>query len=110
MTLSAPRARYIPSGRFDPARMAVVLIWLIGASAAISGLYMLMLLNGWYFSAVSIMFPLLIATGFVAAAVRYGHCRSRLLAGLLGAACGLGGYLTYFHLDQCIRWQAPPLA
>src|SRR5262245_4732040 len=110
MTPASPRQRYVPSGRFDPARTAVVLIWLVGASAAIAGLYLLMLLNGWYYSAISITFPLLIATGFCAATVRYGHCRSRLLAGVLGVACGLGGYLTYFHLDQCVRWQAPPLA
>ena len=110
MIFANSRQRYIPSGRVDAARMAVVLVWLVGASAAIAVLYLLMLQSGWYFSAISIMFPLLIATGFVAAAVRYSHCRSRLLAGVLGTTCGVLGYLAYFHLDQCIRWQAPPLA
>src|SRR5262245_18974205 len=110
MTLARPRERYVPSGRFDAARLPLVLIWLAGVSAIIAALYMGMLLKDFYISALSIFTPLLVATGFATAAVRYGHCRNRLLAGVLGAACGLGGSLTYFHVDQCVRWGAPVLA
>src|SRR5262245_5606110 len=110
MAFTPPRQRYIPSGRFDQVRMAVVLLWLIGASAVVAALYEAMLLRGCYFSAISILSPLLVAAGFANRAVRYAHCRSRLLAGALGFACGLFGYLTYFHADQCVRWGAPILA
>ena len=110
MTLALPRERYIPSGRFDAARLPLVLAWLLGTSAVIAALYMGLLLKGCYISAISVMFPLITAAAFVTAAVRYLNCRSRLLAGVLGAACGLGGYVDYFHLDQCVRWGAPVLA
>src|SRR5262245_35466701 len=110
MAFTAPRQRYVPSGRFDHVRMAVVLLWLLGASAVVAMLYEAMLLRGCYFSAISILSPLLVAAGFANRAVRYAHCRSRLLAAFLGFACGLTGYLVYFHADQCIRWRVPVLA
>src|SRR5262245_3241308 len=110
MTLARPRERYVSSGRFDAARLPLVLAWLVGTSAVIAAIFMGLLLKGCYISAISVMFPLITAAAFVTAAVRYLHCRSRLLAGVLGAACGLGGYLAYFHLDQCVRWGAPILA
>src|SRR5436190_17240121 len=98
MTLALPRERYVPSGRCDAARLPLVLAWLVGTSVVIAAFYMGLLLKGYYFAAIWITFPLLAATGLVTAAVRYAHCRNRLLAAVLGAACGLSGYLIYFHI------------
>jgi hypothetical protein len=107
MSASADRPRYRPSGRVDPERLPAALALLAATSAAVAAGYCAMIAGGVYFSAVSVFFPVVAVAIATRAAVKHAHCRSRVLAGVVGAACGLAGYLGYFHLDQCLRWGAP---
>jgi hypothetical protein len=104
------RTRYRPSGRVDSARLSAPLALLAATSAAVAAGYGVMIAAGVYFAAVSIFFPVLAVAFATRSAVKRAHCRSRVLAGALGAACGLAGYLGYFHLDQCHRWGVPWVA
>jgi hypothetical protein len=84
--------------------LVAALALLAAAGAAVAACYYGMLVGGLYLSAASAVFPVALAAAATRAAVKYSHCPSRALAGALGAACGLAGYLGYFHLDQCLRW------
>jgi hypothetical protein len=107
MTLWPNRTCYVPSGRFDAARLAVVLAAIIATACGVALAFEGMLLAGFYFSGLATMLPMTLASACVGWGVRYCHCRNRVLAAALGFACGLCAYLAYFHVDQCVRWGAP---
>lgn len=107
MTFQPDRTRYTPGGRCNPLWPVLVVPGLLLVVFGIAGLLEGMLVFGWYFLALSVMLGVAAASGFIRQGVRFGHCRNPLLAGALGALCGLGGYLAYFHLDQCLRWRVP---
>ena len=110
MSASADRPRYRPSGRVDLDRLPAALALLAATSAAVAAGYCAMIAGGVYFAAISIFFPVAAVAVAPRVAVRRGHCRSPVLAGVFGAVCGLAGYLGYFHLDQCLRWGVPWVA
>jgi hypothetical protein len=74
---------------------------------AIAAVYCGMIFISFYFSAMSVFGLVLLVAGGAQAAVKRGHWRNSALAGVLGAGCGLAGYLGYFHADQCLRWGVP---
>jgi hypothetical protein len=110
MTKGTCHAHYQPSGGFRSVSLPPILLGLVATSVAIGGFYFTLLSHGWYYGALSLLIPVMISCGFIRWAVQYAHCRNRLLAGTLGACCGLGGFALYFHIDQCVRWNAPPAA
>lgn len=64
--------------------------------------------------AVDVYIPVLVvfmcimpSVGAIWKFVEFTHCRNRVLAGAAGLAFGLTGYLAYYHLDECIRWDVP---
>ena len=107
MTLGAARTRYAPSGRYNFPQLLIILASLLPATLLLALIFEALLLSSWYFLALSGMLAVGAASGLTRQAVLYCHCRNRLLAGALAATCGFGGYLGYFHLDQCLRWQIP---
>ena len=110
MPFHAEPERYAPSGRCHLPRLLAILASLLPAALLLALIFEGLLLSGMYFLALSGMLAVGAASGFAHQATRYAHCRNRLLAGGLAALCGISGYLTYFHLDQCLRWQVPPSA
>jgi hypothetical protein len=104
------RAAYVPSGRCDATRFLGALAVLAATAAGIAALYCGQILSPFYLSGMSVFLPTLLVAGGARAAVRRGHWRNPVLAGALGMACGLAGYLGYFHIDQCVRWGQPWLA
>jgi hypothetical protein len=107
MTHATDRPAYRPSGRFDPPGLARAVLLLAAVSAGIAAAYAGMIAVEMYFAALAVFVPVLVTASATRSAVKHAHCRNRLLAGALGAACGLAGYLGYFHLDQCRRWGVP---
>src|SRR5262245_66537595 len=101
MTKGSSHAYYHPSGGFRSFSLPLILIGLVGTSLAISGFYFTLLTHGWYIGALSLLVPVMVSCGFIRWAVRYGHCRNRMLAAALGTFCGLAGFALYFHIDQC---------
>jgi hypothetical protein len=110
MAPAPDRPRYRPSGRLDTNRLLEALAVLAAGSIVIAAAYCGMIAGGMYFSALSVFFPVVAAAIATRAAVRLAHCRNRVLAGAVGAAFGLAGYLGYFHADQCLRWGVPWVA
>jgi hypothetical protein len=105
MLYLSDRPRYKPSGKVDPYRFARASLFLAGISVIIAVSYYLSLVVDLYIFGASMLLPCMGAVWAVRVAVRHAHCRSRLLAGAMGAACGLAGFIGYFHLDQCLRWE-----
>lgn len=101
------RPRYRPSGKLDPARCVGALAILAVTSATLAVLYVMLLWYGFHSPLITLIMPVLCVAATSAYAVRYGKIRQPLLAAALAAACGAGGYLATFHLDQCLRWHAP---
>jgi hypothetical protein len=100
-------ALYEPSGGVRSLRLPVVLVVVAGTSIAIGAIYFTLLNQGWYLAALSVLIPVMLACGATSWGVHFCHCRNRVLAGALGASCGLMGLILYFHIDQCVRWHAP---
>jgi hypothetical protein len=100
------RPAYRPSGRVDAAQLGGALAVLAATAAGIAAFYCGQI-RIFYLSGMSIFVPVLLGAGGARAAVKRGHWLNPALAGALGAACGLAGYLGYFHADQCLRWGAP---
>jgi len=107
MTTRISHAPYLPSGGIRSFRLPIVLIGLVGTSIGIGAVYFTLLSHGWYLAALSVLVPVMLSCGFMSWAVRFLHCRNRVLAATLGACCGLLGLAIYFHIDQHVRWQAP---
>jgi hypothetical protein len=107
MPNSPHRPSYQPSGGCDTARFPQALAVLAVAASLIAAVYCGMIFIGVYISALSVFVPLMIVVGGSQASVERGHWRNPVIAGALGAMCGLTGYLGYFHADQCLRWGVP---
>lgn len=107
MSTRISHALYEPSGGVRSLRLPLALVVLAGNSAAIGAIYFTLLAHGWYLTALSALIPVMVACGAIEWGVRFCHCRNRMLAGALGACCGLVGLGLYFHIDQCVRWHAP---
>jgi hypothetical protein len=107
MTKRISRAQYHPSGGVRSLSLPLVIIGLACTSIAVSAFYFTLLSHGWYIVALSIVIPVMASCGFIRWAIRYSHCRNRVLAATLGICCGLAGYIGHFHIDQCVRWGAP---
>jgi hypothetical protein len=110
MNPAPDRPAYRPSGRCDAARLPAALAVLAATAAGITALYCGQIFGGVYISALSVFWPTLLVAGGARAAVKRGHWRNRAVAGALAGACGLLGYLGYFHADQCLRWGVPVTA
>jgi hypothetical protein len=107
MRHNSNRPTYQPSFRCDLARFPRALALLAAASAGIAAIDCGQIFISFYLSAMSVFLPVLLVASAAQAAVRRGHWRNPVLAGGLGAVCGLAGYLGYFHADQCLRWGVP---
>ena len=101
------RPRYKPSGQVNLARFLPCLPLLVVVSIGIAfGCYG-MLVIGVYIPMATVFLCVLPAVGTVWKVVGYTHCRNRSMAGVVGAVCGLAGYLGYYHLDESLRWNVP---
>src|SRR3954471_2784984 len=98
MTRRPIRTCYVPSGRFDAVRLAIVLTAAIAAAGGVALVFEGMLLGGFYLSGLATMVPMTLALGCVGWGARFSHCRNRAIAAALGFACGLSSYLAYFHV------------
>src|SRR5262249_14870059 len=93
--------------RVNLSRFLPCLIVLAAVSFGITTACQGMLVGGIYIPMMSVFLCLIPASGLVRKVVEYADCRNRFLAGMVGAACALVGYLGAFHLDQCMRWHVP---
>src|SRR5262245_2081459 len=106
MTTRIVHAPYLPSGGVRSFRLPIALIGLVATSIGIGAVYFTLLSHRWYLAALSVLIPVMLACGYMNWCVRFLHCRNRVLAGTLGAFCGLAGLGVYFHIDQHVRWPA----
>jgi hypothetical protein len=107
MSACHPRPSYRASGRVPVWGLLRLVLILAATSAPTAAILFCLLVWGLY---VPVLVALLGGLGAAAAgrlAVRRGHCRSSVLAGLAGLAWGVAVILGSFHLDQCVRWGQP---
>ncbi len=107
MNSQLARPRYAPSGRWDLRRLPFALgLWCL-ASLAVSLSFLGMITSGIYPALASISMPCLALAGITGWTVRWTKIRSPRLAIALASLAAVGGYVGYWHLDQCVRWGAP---
>ncbi len=103
-TTSNPRPVYAPSGRFEPAGLAVRLLVLAGVAALFAvGLAWLVRLDGYAVGYVWI-FPVAMLIGLVQKTVADSNCRNQVVGACVGLFAGLLTQLGMYHVDQCGRW------
>ncbi len=107
MNTASERLCYQPSGRVEWARLGPALLPPVLVSAGMAAALFGLLVANAYLAAFAVILPAAVAAAVTRSAVKSAHCRSRALAGALGAACGLVGFAGSYHLDQCLRWGAP---
>jgi hypothetical protein len=100
ITLPEGRSRFQSSGRINWTRFLpwAALAWL-GSVLGAAVLFQLFQW-GWYLIFLAPLAAAASVGGLVLLAVRRGHCRSRLVAGTLGAIAGLTLYLGYFYFGM----------
>lgn len=96
----AARKSYLSSGKINWVRFIpwAALAWVSSAVLAV----LLYFLYHWGFYFVVIV-PLVVSlgvAGMVSLAVKKGHCRSRMVAGLLGLIAGITLYLGYYYVGM----------
>ncbi|MBI5368676.1 MAG: hypothetical protein HZA54_16695 [Planctomycetes bacterium] len=103
MDTSNGRPIYRPSGQIEGQIFLPLALAVFAASGALGVAMHGLFREGWYFHIlVPAVFSLLIV-GLLWQVITYGRCRNRLVAGLLGGACGLLLFISYFHSGQIDR-------
>lgn len=97
MNILGQREQYSPSGGVGWLRL---LIWGTLALAVSAGLGIVLhqaYVHGFYIIVMAPLVAGVAAAGMVFLAVRQGHCRNRVVAGLLGLVAGMVTYFGYYH-------------
>ncbi len=94
------RKFYSCSGSVNWTRFLPLAALALGVSGLLAGFMYLLFRWGHYYLVIVPLILGLAVGGLVILAVRQGHCRSRLIAGLTGLVCGFVLYIGYFYVGM----------
>ena len=95
--------RYSSSGKIGWAFLPLS-IGVLGISAGLAFVLYFASRHGFYFIFIAPLLAALVQAGILLLAVSWGHCRSPLVAALLGVVAGLVLYLGRYHIDMISRF------
>src|SRR5205809_5877771 len=102
-TATTAEARYSSSGKIGWAFLPLS-IGVLAISAGLAFVLYFASRHGFYFIFIAPLLAALVQAGILLLAVSWGHCRSPLVAALLGVVAGLVLYLGRYHIDMISRF------